>query len=377
MASSASMTSRQRLLAALSRQTPDRLPVTVHQWQPYHLTQYMGGCDQIEAFRRVGLDASVLVGNLQSLQDSPDWRVEHRETAENTGESVTHTRVHTPSGELTMVSKSNDYTSYVVEHLIKDQAQAEWFLKHAPAFTVDASAVRRARERLGDDGIVRGFVPGFHQPGPWQDFCGLVGTQEAIFWALDDADFVHHFLDGLTERKTRCIRAQMSGLELDLVENGGGSASSTVISPAMFDEFCVPYDLQIHEALHEVGLLATYHTCGGMKAILDHIPSNGADASETLSPPDVGGDIGSEADRHLVRERLGSRVALIGGINQAMLEQPNSDELEQAIAEQVRSCFETFGRDGGYICSASDHFFHAPPENLSALARAAHQCCYA
>ena len=30
------MTSKERLLTALDKGIPDRLPVTVHQWQPYH-----------------------------------------------------------------------------------------------------------------------------------------------------------------------------------------------------------------------------------------------------------------------------------------------------------------------------------------------------
>ena len=31
------MTSKERLMCALHREKPDRLPVTVHQWQGYHL----------------------------------------------------------------------------------------------------------------------------------------------------------------------------------------------------------------------------------------------------------------------------------------------------------------------------------------------------
>ena len=31
---------------------------------------------------------------------------------------------------------------------------------------------------------------------------------------------------------------------------------------------------------------------------------------------------------------------------------------------------------GGYTCSASDHFFHAPVENLLAFARAGRECVY-
>jgi hypothetical protein len=48
----------------------------------------------------------------------------------------------------------------------------------------------------------------------------------------------------------------------------------------------------------------------------------------------------------------------------------------QAIRAEVRRLFEGFGRDGGYILSASDHFFDTPVENLRGYAAAARECVY-
>ena len=48
------MNSKERLMLALNKEKPDRLPVTVHQWQGYHLDVYMGGISDLEAFRRPG-----------------------------------------------------------------------------------------------------------------------------------------------------------------------------------------------------------------------------------------------------------------------------------------------------------------------------------
>ena len=45
--------------------------------------------------------------------------------------------------------------------------------------------------------------------------------------------------------------------------------------------------------------------------ILELIVANGCDASETLSPPAVGGDVVPEQ----VKARIGSKVALIGGVD--------------------------------------------------------------
>ncbi|KKK95903.1 hypothetical protein LCGC14_2668120, partial [marine sediment metagenome] len=45
------MTPKQRMLAALNREKPDRLPVSIHQWQPYHLEEHMDGMDALDAFK--------------------------------------------------------------------------------------------------------------------------------------------------------------------------------------------------------------------------------------------------------------------------------------------------------------------------------------
>ena len=47
------MTSKERLMLALKREKPDRLPVSIHQWQGYHLDEYMNGISDLEAFEKV------------------------------------------------------------------------------------------------------------------------------------------------------------------------------------------------------------------------------------------------------------------------------------------------------------------------------------
>jgi hypothetical protein len=109
-----------------------------------------------------------------------------------------------------------------------------------------------------------------------------------------------------------------------------------------------------------------------MKAIIPQILRNGCDASETLSPPGMGGDIARE-DRAAVKTALGTTLALIGGLDQNNILGRGSRE---EITAEVEHLFSTFGRNGGYIMSASDHFFHVPRENLLHYARAARACAY-
>ena len=50
------MNSKQRLLKALNREVPDRLPVTTHHVMPSFMDHYMDGAGNQEFFARFGLD---------------------------------------------------------------------------------------------------------------------------------------------------------------------------------------------------------------------------------------------------------------------------------------------------------------------------------
>ena len=359
------MTSKERMLTALRRAKPDRLPVTIHQWQPYHLKKYMDGRTDIEANRACGLDAAITVYE-ELPQESPDWKVSsHVERRE--GYLVTHYEIVTPEGTLTTSEGTNAMTTWVTEHLVKKPEDIQLLRKYRPVPRLNRELVRRTYDALGEDGILRTFVCG-KQGGCWQDACELFGVEELIMAAFDEPEWVAEFMEILLDWKLQYIEENLRGLPIDLVETGGGAASNTVISPAIHQEFCLPYDKRMHDALHSLGLPVVYHTCGGMTKIAELIVENHCDASETLSPLGVGGDIGTDEEARKLYESMHPHVALIGGMDQInLLEKGTSEQIEQ----EVERLFGLFGQQGGYILSACDHFFEAPPENLKRFAQAA------
>lgn len=372
------MTSKERLLRALHREQADRLPCTVHQWQPYHLEHYLGGIDALGAFRRFGLDAAIqyfesmgqfwLPGRHQSDASHADWVDEVVVLADNPGSLVQRHTITTPGGVLTYQTEGNDRTTWVTEYLVKRPEDIDLVDRYMPVPALDRAAVVRAHDEVGDAGILRGFVWG-DQAGCWQHACCLFGTQEMIMAALDEPAWTHRFLRILCDKKLRFIEESLSGAPFDLVETGGGAASSTVISPALHRDFCLPYDRELHDALHRAGHLVTYHTCGGMMPLAELIAENGADATETMAPPAVGGDVDAEK----LKRQVGNRLCLIGGMDQAGL---LTSGTPAAIAAEVRRLFEAAGAGGGYILSCADHFFDVPVENLAAYGRAARECTY-
>jgi len=114
-------------------------------------------------------------------------------------------------------------------------------------------------------------------------------------------------------------------------------------------------------------LTISYHTCGGMMNLLELIPRTGYDFSETLSPVGCGGDIREGVDEVKVKEILGNRIKLMGGINQIQVLTQGSEE---DVFRDVERAFKGYGKGGGYIMMASDHFSHAPKINLIHYANA-------
>lgn len=362
------MTSKQRMMLALQGEAPDRLPATVHQWQRYHLETYLDGIDALTAFRQYGLDAAITSHPLIE-RETPQWRKETRAARTADGHPADHVTIHTPEGELHYVVEHHPMTDWMTEYPVKRPEDIELLDRYMPVPGLDRAALLRDYDALGDDGIMRGFLCGY-QGGCWQDAAAMFGLEALILATYSDPDWVHRFLEVLQNKKLRYIREELHGARYDLIETGGGAASTTCISPKLHREYCLPYDREQHEVLHEMGFPVVYHTCGGMMPILETIVENGCDASETLTPPAMGGD----ADHAEIKRRIGGRVCLIGGLDQLHVLDIGSRE---EIRREVFRLFETLGAGGGYMLSPSDHFFDTPPEQLEHYAAAARECRYA
>ncbi len=385
------MNSRQRLLTALKGEIPDRLPVTTHHLMPGFLRNCCGGLSEEQFFERFGLDAvrwlrAATPGKTQNASFdrtetasfseesphllSPVWRIE-REEKNHTRFTTIHYRIRTPKKTLLMKVRKDPDTTWLLEPLIKEKTDIEIFAEYAPVPLCDIQEVNRNAAEFGNRGIIRGAIPGFDifgQPGCWQDAAALYGIEPLIMATFSDPEWVHTFLQILCGRKLKYAEST-NGAAFDLIELGGGDASTTVISPQIFETFVAPYDSRIIQACRESGQRIVYHTCGGMMPILEMLADMGPEALETFTPPGIGGD----ADLKKAKKIIGGRVCMIGGFDQFHFFTGCTPE---DTRREVRRCFDDAGPRGGYICSPSDHFFKAEPELLEAFGKEAVDCIY-
>ncbi|MDC7234141.1 MAG: uroporphyrinogen decarboxylase family protein [Spirochaetales bacterium] len=379
------MTTKQRFIAALENRKPDRLPVTTHNVMDYYLNKYEDGAGKAEFFEKYGMDRIDWFWPYKPDQGqywsdtsttgyegivADDWRISSEELSDPDYRTIRY-NIETPSGNLTMVIQHNEYTRWVSEHLLKNKNDLDIIARHAPRFICDIPEVEKHARDLGEQGICRSIVPAFDiygQPGCWQDGAILYGIEPLIMETFDDPQWVKELLGFLRDRKIHYLNS-MKGAPMELLELGGGDASTTVISPGIFQEFVAPFDSEVIAAAHKADQRIVYHTCGGMMPILEDIVAMGTDAVETLTPPGMGADVNlAEAFR-----RIGDKVCFIGGFDQGQYFLKSTPRETKA---EVKRCFEACGLEGGYIISPSDHFFDAKPELVAAFAEAARECTY-
>lgn len=366
------MTGRERFLTALENKKPDRLPIQVHSWMTYYLNTYLNGMDQYEAYEFFGMDPVIYETPefIFDPADLADWEIKTTNLGTSSDGVTTYAyEVTTPSGILRYKMGENKFTSWMLEYPIKNEEDFEIWDKHIPVpVGVDWTRIIKAKERIGDKGIVRGPHYCFGQGSVWQSFANyLYGTEEAIMDVFDKPEWIHHCLESMLKKLLKVY--EIGGtIEYDLIETGGGAGSSTVISPAIHKEFCLPYDKRQHEAIRAHGCKTVYHLCGGLMPLLEIVAENGADGLETMTPPAMGADCNlAEAER-----RVGDKLFFIGGFDQNKGFENGNPKI---IKEMVRELFEACP-NGGYICSPSDHFFFGDPENIHAFVAAAKECIY-
>jgi uroporphyrinogen decarboxylase len=385
------MNSKERFLAAINKLKADRLPVTTHHVQKYFLDTYLGGIGDQEFFDQFGLDPITWAAKISPNPNrkeyfdptqnadthwydirviSDNWRIEEIEIPGHEYPTKRYNIV-TPKKTLSMVKQSNVHTSWLTEHVIKEKSDIDIVAEYAPMPVCDVAGINEMAEAYGNKGLFRGHIPCFEiwgQPGCWQDAALTFGIEKLIMESMMDPEWVHTYLKILQSRKLEYARS-LKGAKFDLIEHGGGDASTTVISPDIFNEFVAPYDAPIIKAAQDAGQKIVYHTCGGMMPILEDIAAMGVDAMETFTPVGMGADV----DLAEAKRRIGDKVCMIGGFDQLHFFTECS---EKETRREVRRCFEAAGEGGGFILCPSDHFFDVDLKLIAAFADEARKCTY-
>ncbi len=206
-------------------------------------------------------------------------------------------------------------------------------------------------------GLLYGFADVWQRPA-------LVRGWEGMF--LDMAahpDRVHFlcrkFTDYYREDYTRAAEATRGRIDLYLLISDLGSQHGPLMSRPMFQQFVAPYIGEMVHLIHQLGARVLFHSCGAIGPLIPDLIELGVDVVDPIQPatPDMAPE--------RLKAKYGDRLSFHGGIDMQKLLPFGTPE--QVRAEARRYC-EVLGRGGGYILGPA-HFFQpdVPPENVLAV----------
>jgi uroporphyrinogen decarboxylase len=152
----------------------------------------------------------------------------------------------------------------------------------------------------------------------------LLGLEKLLVAMVDQPGAVHRTL-ACRQEAALWQADEICRAGAQFIWIGEGMASGSLISPAMYREFVLPYEQALVQHLRRRGALSLLHICGNTSMMLAEIAQTGAD----------GCDIDAPTDWAAAWEILGPRMALKGNVNPLLFLPQNVARLP-AACEQAR-----------------------------------------
>jgi len=141
-------------------------------------------------------------------------------------------------------------------------------------------AVEMLARHLGGRALVCGWVE-----MPFAEVCDWFGVENTMLMLFDEPEFVHEALSFAAELEIDFAKAQIDA-GADLI--GCGDAAASLISGKFFEEFALPYERRVTEAIRQYGAWSKLHICGNTAQSLPLLARCGASLVNIDSLVDFG-----------------------------------------------------------------------------------------
>lgn len=300
-----SMTSRQRMLAAIRHQPVDRVPVA-----PFGLGRLdPSGEMAAELIEKTDPFILVRAGGDPLVGADPDITV----TEEGPDRITIY---HTPKGDLRQVYHRTEITGYWTEFPCHNGEELEALISMPWKPTVvDTEDFLHRKAEIGEDGLVlAGIVDGICFPAIYmspEDMC--------ILWAEAPAlvtDVVAEAARRVEDFVTRASQQGVDGYRII-----GGEYASEMLGPRGFAALITPFDTALVDLIHRYDGIAHYHNHGDVDLFMEAFAELGIDSLDPLEVPPFGNVDLSDAMR-----RIGDRVCFVGGLDDMEILETRSTE---------------------------------------------------
>ena len=109
---------------------------------------------------------------------------------------------------------------------------------------------------------------------PFAEACSVCGVSDFMMMLYMEPELAHKILNFLTEI---VIDFSLMQLETGAPMIGAGDAAASLISPELYQDFALPYEKRVIEAVHGKGGLVKLHICGNTTSLIPLMVESGAD----------------------------------------------------------------------------------------------------
>lgn len=330
----AELSSKERILRALSRQVPDRVPHFEWLVDRGVRDALLPGCTDHNDFAvRMGHDA-VLVDPIFRKSPLPDGR---------------YLSEWGYIGQVTQEEHGIEVASPI--------ATMADFERYTPPDPCEAPRYTAIEQALAIYGETHAVIVHLNDVFSLPRY--LMGMENLLMSIVAEPQLVTALVDLSVDLNLKMAREIVSrGAEF--VYTGDDIASNTgpFMSPRHFRALFYPGFCRVMRGYKELGLHVIKHTDGNLWPIFDLLVDSGIDCLDPIDPQ-AGMDLAA------VKERIAGRIAIKGNVDCAhLMTFGTPDETAEATRQALRAGMP----GGGYICSSSNSIHSGvKPENYLAL----------
>jgi uroporphyrinogen decarboxylase len=338
------MTGRERWLAVLRRETPDRIPMDYWGTEEASakLAKHLGCADLDEALTKLHVDRPLEVAGRYIGPPLPEgtnpFGLEYTVATYDGGEYLE--AGNRPLEQYESVAEIEaDYTW---------PSPDWWDYSHIKA-EIEANPTRPIRGGLSE---------------PFLMYCMLRGLEQAFADLIENPDIVHYCLGKMFDLAytdaTRIYEAAGEGnIQITYVAEDMGSQESLMFSPTQIKEFFIPGMTRMIELAHQAGAYVFHHNDGGIRKIIPTMIEAGIDVLNPIQWKCAG------MEREGLKRDFGDQLIFHGAVdNQYTLPFGSVDEVRQEVIDNIR----ILGEGGGYILAPCHNIqVVGPAENIVAM----------
>lgn len=320
------MDSKERVLTALARGRPDRVPFNF--WMDRRLL-----ADYAERF------------------GSDYFRVTHY------GADVVETfpQLDWPRGPR----ERHDGTDWQVAPLIEDWADAADLKLPNPHDDAVYDLIQHDLTQFPDRAVFLDVLT------PWGIASGIRTYELIMIDMIDNADELKALLHRIEQVYIPVVeRACELGVTALYLMEDLASAQGLLFSPPMIREFCLDYVRSLADVARAHGIPILWHTDGKAMDAFDMLIDLGVCCVNPLQP-----HLNDLAEFH---RRYGNRLALYGGLDNCFIIPEGSPD---QVRDHVLDTFHTVGANGGLVFSTHDIPLGTPPENVEMMVKTIEEEC--